>query len=41
MQLTVSEVARLAHITAQTLHPYDEIRLLVSSARSAKGYRPK
>jgi DNA-binding transcriptional MerR regulator len=41
MQLTVSEVARPAHVTVQTLHPYDEIGLLVSSARSAKGYRPK
>lgn len=35
----VSEVARLAHVTARTLHHYDELGLLVPSQRSATGYR--
>jgi DNA-binding transcriptional MerR regulator len=36
---TVSEVARLAHVTVRTLHHYDEIGLLVPSDRSRAGYR--
>ena len=36
---TVSQVARLAHVTVRTLHHYDEIGLLVPSERSAAGYR--
>jgi len=36
---TVSEAARLAHVTVRTLHHYDEIGLLVPSKRSASGYR--
>ena len=35
----VGEVARLAHVTVRTLHHYDEIGLLVPSARSEAGYR--
>lgn len=35
----VSEVAELAHVTVRTLHHYDEIGLLVPSARSGAGYR--
>ena len=37
--LTVSEVARLANISVRALHHYDEIGLLVPSARTAAGYR--
>ncbi len=36
---TVSELAERAHVTVRTLHHYDEIGLLVPSARSAAGYR--
>lgn len=36
---TVSEAARLAHVTVRTLHHYDAIGLLVPSQRSASGYR--
>lgn len=36
---TVSEVARLANVSVRTLHHYDEIGLLVPSARSEAGYR--
>jgi DNA-binding transcriptional MerR regulator len=36
---TVSQVARLAHVTVRTLHHYDEIGILVPSQRSAAGYR--
>jgi DNA-binding transcriptional MerR regulator len=36
---TVSQVARLAHVTVRTLHHYDGIGLLVPSQRSGKGYR--
>jgi DNA-binding transcriptional MerR regulator len=36
---TVSQVARLAHVTVRTLHHYDEIGLLVPSDRSRAGYR--
>jgi MerR family transcriptional regulator, thiopeptide resistance regulator len=38
-QWKVSEVAELARITVRTLHHYDEIGLLVPSARSDAGYR--
>lgn len=38
-QWTVSEVARLAHVTVRTLHHYDEIGLLTPSDRSRVGYR--
>jgi DNA-binding transcriptional MerR regulator len=37
--LTVSELARLSGVTVRTLHHYDEVGLLVPSARSAAGYR--
>jgi MerR family transcriptional regulator, thiopeptide resistance regulator len=36
---TVSQVARLAHVTVRTLHHYDEIGLLIPSERTDKGYR--
>ena len=36
---TVSEVARLGHVSVRTLHHYDEIGLLPPTTRSAKGYR--
>src|SRR5687768_12912826 len=36
---TVSQVARLAHVTVRTLHHYDEIGLLTPSDRSDAGYR--
>lgn len=36
---TVSQVARMAHVTVRTLHHYDEIGLLVPSQRTGKGYR--
>jgi DNA-binding transcriptional MerR regulator len=36
---SVSEVARLSGVTVRTLHHYDEIGLLVPSARSDAGYR--
>jgi DNA-binding transcriptional MerR regulator len=36
---SVSEVARLAGVTVRTLHHYDELGLLVPSARSEAGYR--
>jgi len=36
---TVSQVARLAHVTVRTLHHYDAIGLLVPSERTRKGYR--
>jgi len=35
----VGEAARLAHVTVRTLHHYDELGLLVPSARSEAGYR--
>jgi DNA-binding transcriptional MerR regulator len=35
----VSEVARLSHVTARTLHHYDAIGLLVPGQRTASGYR--
>lgn len=35
----VKEVARIAGVTVRALHHYDEIGLLVPSARSAAGYR--
>ena len=38
-QFTVSEVARLAHISVRALHHYDEIGLVTPSARSEAGYR--
>ena len=38
-RLTVSEVARLAHVTVRALHHYHEIGLLVPSERSPSGYR--
>jgi DNA-binding transcriptional MerR regulator len=37
--LTVSQVARLAHVTVRALHHYDEIGLLVPTDRSRAGYR--
>lgn len=36
---TVSEVARMAHVTVRTLHHYDGIGLLVPPGRTDKGYR--
>lgn len=39
MELTVSDVARLAGITVRTLHHYDEIGLLRPRRRSEAGYR--
>lgn len=36
---TIGQVSRLAHVTVRTLHHYDEIGLLVPSARSGSGYR--
>lgn len=36
---TIGEVARMARVTVRTLHHYDEIGLLVPSARSDAGYR--
>ncbi|MGI9626918.1 MAG: MerR family transcriptional regulator [Longimicrobiales bacterium] len=36
---TVSQLARLAHVTVRALHHYDEIGLLVPSERGANGYR--
>lgn len=36
---TVSQVARLVHVTVRTLHHYDEVGLLVPSGRSRAGYR--
>ena len=39
MQYEVGTVADLAGVTVRTLHHYDEIGLLVPSARSAAGYR--
>jgi MerR family transcriptional regulator, thiopeptide resistance regulator len=36
---TVSQVARMAHVTVRTLHHYDEIGLLAPSGRSRNGYR--
>ncbi|MCX6371590.1 MAG: MerR family transcriptional regulator [Actinobacteria bacterium] len=35
----VGEVVKLANVSVRTLHHYDEIGLLVPSARSAAGYR--
>jgi DNA-binding transcriptional MerR regulator len=35
----IAEVARLAGVSVRTLHHYDEIGLLVPSARSEAGYR--
>jgi MerR family transcriptional regulator, thiopeptide resistance regulator len=35
----VGEVARLSHVSVRTLHHYDAIGLLASSARSPAGYR--
>ena len=37
--LTVSEVSRLAGVSVRALHHYDEIGLLVPSARTDAGYR--
>lgn len=37
--LRVKELARLTGVSVRTLHHYDHIGLLVSSARSASGYR--
>ncbi len=37
--LTVSEVSRLAGVSVRALHHYDQIGLLVPSARSDAGYR--
>lgn len=39
MTYTVSQVARLAHLSVRALHHYDQIGLLVPSARTAAGYR--
>ena len=39
MDHTVSQVARLVHVTVRTLHHYDEVGLLVPSGRSRAGYR--
>lgn len=39
MTWTVSEVAGTAGVTVRTLHHYDDIGLLVPSARSQAGYR--
>lgn len=36
---TVSQVARMAGVSVRTLHHYDQIGLLVPSARTAAGYR--
>lgn len=36
---TVSQVARMAHVTVRALHHYDSLGLLVPSERSAAGYR--
>lgn len=36
---TIGEVAERAHVSVRTLHHYDEIGLLVPSARSDAGYR--
>jgi DNA-binding transcriptional MerR regulator len=36
---TVSQVAKLAHVTVRTLHHYDEVGLLEPSERSQAGYR--
>jgi DNA-binding transcriptional MerR regulator len=36
---SISEVAQLAGVSVRTLHHYDEIGLLVPSARSENGYR--
>lgn len=38
-QWTVSEVARMAHVTVRALHHYDDIGLLVPSSRTNAGYR--
>ena len=35
--LTVSQVAKLAHVTVRALHHYDQRGLLVPSERSAAG----
>lgn len=37
--LTVGELARLAHVSVRTLHHYDAIGLLAPSGRLASGYR--
>jgi len=39
MSYTVGKVASLAHISVRTLHYYDELGLIVPSARSDSGYR--
>ena len=39
MGYSVSRVAALAGVTVRTLHHYDEIGLLVPSARTSAGYR--
>ena len=36
---TVSEVARMAHISVRALHHYDQIGLVRPSGRSPAGYR--
>ena len=37
--LSVSQVAKIAHVTVRALHHYDQRGLLVPSERSAAGYR--
>ena len=37
--LTVSQVAKMAHVTVRALHHYDQRGLLVPSERSVAGYR--
>jgi DNA-binding transcriptional MerR regulator len=39
MALTVSEVARLAHVSVRTLHHYDELGLVRPSGRTESNYR--
>jgi DNA-binding transcriptional MerR regulator len=39
MRYTVSQVAKLARLSVRALHHYDEIGLLVPSARTDAGYR--
>jgi DNA-binding transcriptional MerR regulator len=38
-QYTVSDVARLAHVSVRALHHYDDIGLLTPARRSTAGYR--
>lgn len=39
MALTVSEVAKLAHVSVRTLHHYDELGLVRPSGRTESNYR--